>query len=204
MQAEAEQITQSLLTPLERQNRELERLSELYANGALSAEMYERATKKTSETAQQMGDAFGSAFEDAILSGENFGDVLKGLQQDLARIIIRRTITAPLGNAIGDGLSGLFGGIFEGGGYTGSGARSGGVDGRGGFPAILHPNETVIDHTLGGGGNGSGGSLNITFQVNSLDPGTAASVIVANERLITGMIQSAYNRRGARGPMDVR
>ncbi len=40
---------------------------------------------------------------------------------------------------------------FEGGGFTGMGSRSGGVDGRGGFPAILHPNETVIDHTKGQG-----------------------------------------------------
>lgn len=39
---------------------------------------------------------------------------------------------------------------FEGGGFTGHGSRSGGVDGRGGFPAILHPNETVVDHTKGG------------------------------------------------------
>ena len=38
---------------------------------------------------------------------------------------------------------------FEGGGFTGYGSRSGGVDGKGGFPAILHPNETVIDHTKG-------------------------------------------------------
>lgn len=36
---------------------------------------------------------------------------------------------------------------FEGGGFTGSGARTGGIDGKGGFPAILHPNETVVDHT---------------------------------------------------------
>ena len=43
------------------------------------------------------------------------------------------------------------GGSFEGGGFTGMGARSGGVDGRGGFPAILHPNETVVDHTRGQG-----------------------------------------------------
>ena len=43
------------------------------------------------------------------------------------------------------------GGSFEGGGFTGMGARSGGIDGRGGFPAILHPNETVIDHTKGQG-----------------------------------------------------
>lgn len=38
---------------------------------------------------------------------------------------------------------------YEGGGFTGTGARSGGIDGKGGFPAILHPNETVIDHTKG-------------------------------------------------------
>ena len=35
---------------------------------------------------------------------------------------------------------------FDGGGYTGDGPRSGGVDGKGGFPAILHPQETVVDH----------------------------------------------------------
>ena len=36
---------------------------------------------------------------------------------------------------------------FDGGGFTGNGSRSGGVDGKGGFNAILHPNETVTDHT---------------------------------------------------------
>ena len=34
---------------------------------------------------------------------------------------------------------------FDGGGFTGMGARAGGLDGKGGFPAILHPNETVIE-----------------------------------------------------------
>ena len=44
---------------------------------------------------------------------------------------------------------------FAGGGFTGEGSRSGGVDGKGGFPAILHPNETVIDHTMGQGMGGN-------------------------------------------------
>ena len=35
---------------------------------------------------------------------------------------------------------------FNGGGFTGTGPRTGGLDGKGGFPALLHPNETVIDH----------------------------------------------------------
>lgn len=41
---------------------------------------------------------------------------------------------------------------FDGGGSTGNGIRAGGVDGKGGFPAIVHPNEEVIDHHRGGGG----------------------------------------------------
>lgn len=49
------------------------------------------------------------------------------------------------GGAGGGGYTGAFG--FEGGGFTGQGQRAGGVDGRGGFMAVLHPNETVIDHT---------------------------------------------------------
>lgn len=36
---------------------------------------------------------------------------------------------------------------FEGGGTTGAGPRAGGLDGRGGFLSMLHPNETVIDNT---------------------------------------------------------
>ena len=41
---------------------------------------------------------------------------------------------------------------FSGGGYTGMGARAGGLDGKGGFLAMLHPQETVLDHTKGQGG----------------------------------------------------
>jgi len=55
---------------------------------------------------------------------------------------------------------------FAGGGSTGNGPRSGGLDGQGGFAAILHPQETVTDHTISGGGmtNGRGGP---TFYVDN-------------------------------------
>lgn len=52
----------------------------------------------------------------------------------------------------------------EGGGYTGSGSRSGGVDGRGGFHAILHPQETVVDHTKG---QNLGTTINQTINVST-------------------------------------
>lgn len=36
---------------------------------------------------------------------------------------------------------------FDGGGYTGNGPRTGGIDGKGGFDAVLHPGEMVTDLT---------------------------------------------------------
>ena len=54
------------------------------------------------------------------------------------------------------GIGGLL--KLEGGGYTGSGPRAGGMDGRGGFMAMLHPNETVTDHTRG---QGTGVTVNV-------------------------------------------
>ncbi len=47
-------------------------------------------------------------------------------------------------------------GVFDGGGYTGDAPRTGGLDGKGGFMAMMHPRETVVDHTKGqttGGNN---------------------------------------------------
>lgn len=53
---------------------------------------------KTKSFAEEMGLAFTSAFEDAIVGGQNFSQVLKGLQQDILRIVVRKTITQPLGD----------------------------------------------------------------------------------------------------------
>lgn len=39
---------------------------------------------------------------------------------------------------------------YAGGGFTGNAPRSGGLDGRGGFMAMLHPRETIVDHTQAG------------------------------------------------------
>jgi hypothetical protein len=50
---------------------------------------------------------------------------------------------------------------YAGGGYTGNGARSGGLDGQGGFMAMLHPRETVVDHMKTGAGGGVP-NINIT------------------------------------------
>lgn len=81
---------------------------------------------------------------------------------------------ASFGGAAASGLAGMASAIpamigllsFEGGGFTGTGSRSGGMDGKGGFMAMVHPNETIIDHTKGGKSGGSGGGVTIPISVN--------------------------------------
>jgi hypothetical protein len=76
---------------------------------------------------------------------------------------------------------------FEGGGFTGYGSRSGGVDGRGGFPAVLHPNETIIDHTKGGGGQ----QPNAVRIINVLDPSVVGDYLDtdAGEEIIMNVVR---------------
>lgn len=131
--------------------------------------------KRMKEVARDLGLTFSSAFEDAVVGGKEFSDVLKGIEQDILRIILRKNVTEPLAAKV----SGIdFGSLFSsfgsggsdvpidgyaGGGYTGSGARSGGLDGQGGFLAMLHPQESVIDHTLPRPMVQGGGAMQITY-----------------------------------------
>ena len=119
------------------------------------------------DVAKQGMNKFTDAFTDAITGAKNFGDAMrdmaKSVVDSLIKMLVQYYITKPLFDAITGSFGGggsttstpttatTYGGalVMEGGGFTGMGSRSGGVDGKGGFPAILHPNETVIDHTKG-------------------------------------------------------
>lgn len=79
---------------------------------------------KTNNFARDMGLTFSSAFEDAIVGGLKLSDVLRGLSKDMLRIIARKTVTEPLGNAITGLLSSAmsgFAGSFGSGGSTAPG-----------------------------------------------------------------------------------
>jgi hypothetical protein len=101
-------------------------------------------------------------------------------------------IIAPITGKFEGFLEGLG---FEGGGYTGSGARAGGVDGRGGFPAILHPNETVIDHTKGQSMSGA----TVNFNISTVDAAGFDQLLASRKGMITSIINQAMNSRGKMG-----
>jgi len=122
LEEEGVKLTNSLRTAQEIYNDELEKYNNLLSAGAINQETYERAIKKARDTltestqktnklrdaSKDLGYSFQSAFEDAIIDGEEFSDVLSSLLEDIERIIIRTTVTAPLGNALSTGLNNLF------------------------------------------------------------------------------------------------
>jgi hypothetical protein len=87
---------------------ELARSTERFAT---ELERAEKQTERTDRMGVQMGMTFASAFEDAILQSRKFSDILKAIEQDIARIILRQAITAPIGNAIGGGIGQFMGSI---------------------------------------------------------------------------------------------
>jgi TP901 family phage tail tape measure protein len=81
---------------------------------------------------------------------------------------------------------------FAGGGYTGNGPRAGGIDGQGGFMAMLHPRETVIDHTRGQ----AGGRPGITIQTGPVLQQADGSRWVSMDDLERGMAMAVDQALG--------
>ena len=129
--------------------------------------------------ADSVSGAFGDFFMGLVDGTTSAKDAFRSMAADIIQQLYRILVVEQLVQSIKGAVTGAFApasaagtegtvapprkptkifGKYEGGGYTGSGPRSGGLDGKGGFMAMLHPRETVIDHTKG---QGSGGNVNI-------------------------------------------
>lgn len=104
--------------------------------------------EETKTLAEDLKPSFASAFESIVTGSQPARTALAQLASAVSSLFARKAFESIWG---GLKLGNVFGNLssFDGGGFTGMGARSGGIDGKGGFPAILHPNETVVDHTRG-------------------------------------------------------
>jgi phage-related protein len=139
-------------------------LAQLKEQAEATKELESQFSSLASGIAGEFTSAFKSIIDGSKDVNEAFADMLQGIADqflNMAMKILQDAITqqlmslfTSLAGGIGGGGGGGFGvtpltsgmSFFEGGGYTGDAPRSGGVDGKGGFPAILHPQETVVDH----------------------------------------------------------
>lgn len=165
--------------------------------------MFEELEQTTKTLSSSISSTMSSAFMSIMNGTKSTGEAVR----EMLRSIIAKLFEMLVLNRLINTITGAFGlpptlptfgaKTFDGGGYTGSGGRSGGIDGKGGFPAILHPNETVIDHTKGGGAGGVTVIQNNTFgsgvsraEIQSMLPKivetTKAAVVDAQRRSVNG------------------
>lgn len=151
--------------------------------------------------------AFQSFFDFTNKEFLNFKNLAMSVANAVINELIRVFIIEQLVSSISTSIRSIPDGInadidkiltLDGGGYTGSGVRAGGLDGKGGFMAMLHPNETVIDHTKGQG-MGSGAVVN--FNISTVDAKGFDELLTSRKGMITTMINQAYNSRGKMGIM---
>lgn len=82
---------------------------------------------------------------------------------------------------------------FEGGGITFNGARSGGLDGKGGRMAMVHPNEKITDLEKNGN-NGGGDTINVTIQAN--DAKSFKQMLADDPDFIVSMLNQRLREQG--------
>lgn len=180
---------------VERYNEVLQKLNDMHETGEISTAQYTAAIDKLDD---RYANVIGSANEFEEINGmlkESILDMATdGVSSldDLARAIKRAAFEAllfgegPLAGIFSGGGGSTFGGLlggllsFDGGGDTGSGPRSGGLDGKGGFLAMLHPQETVIDHTK----QSAGGSTSVVFAPVIDAKGADAAAVLRLERAL--------------------
>jgi tape measure domain-containing protein len=70
-------------------------------------EKAKNTTKELSDIGRDLGLTFSSAFEDAIAGAKSFSEILRGLEQDIIRIITRKLVTEPLAQGVTNLVSGF-------------------------------------------------------------------------------------------------
>lgn len=140
-QKEGKQITPEL-------EAEIDRLAQAYARAGQNADEARDKLQQIQAQSERGKDAMQNMFGSIIDGSMSAKDAVAQLLLEIAKAQMLKGLMGLPGM---ESLSGLVGGLlsFDGGGYTGNGTRTGGIDGKGGRLALVHPRETITDHTKG-------------------------------------------------------
>ena len=179
------------------------------------------AQKQQVAIADSVSGAFGNFFMQLVDGTTSAKDAFRAMAADIIQQLYRILVVEQLVQSIAGAITGAFtpasaagtGGTvappkaprrYEGGGYTGSGPRSGGLDGKGGFMAMLHPRETVVDHTKGQGAGGTVVNQVFNISANTSDDTKrliTQTIAQASPAIINQSVGAVMNQRRRGGAM---
>ena len=174
-------------------------------NEALKAQ--QDALDLIEDQAKQLAAPFEDFFMTLVDGTATAQDAFRIMAADIIRQLYRILVLEEMIESIGGAISGYLAGPVQGpnlpsadgGGYTGNGSRSGGLDGKGGFMAMLHPRETVIDHTKGQGAGGDSIVINQSFNFSANGDESVRRIIAQSAPQIASMTQQQIMDSRRRG-----
>jgi hypothetical protein len=112
----------------------------------------------------EAGNLIAQGFEDAILSGQKLGEVVRSLGRDLVRLVFSQLVTQPLAAGIGGAIKSAFGFRAMGGPVSSGSPYVVGEKGPELF--VPHASGTIVPNNKMGGGSGSGGgSVTVNYNI---------------------------------------
>lgn len=170
---------------------QIDALARSYAEAGRSAEDAADRLKKVQEAGKAGTEAVAGIFTAALEGADAAKQAVMQLIQQIIQVQIQKSLAglAESGTGFLAGLGKLL--SFDGGGHTGNGPRTGGVDGKGGFMAIMHPGERVYDETKGQRASSTGSQpAHVTVGV---DPKTGNLTAFVDQRAVA-IAQAASQR----------
>ena len=176
-QTERDRIAAAAARKAEAAARQAERQRELEQREKIRVAIQKQneETQKLKNTADQLAAPFDDFFMSLVDGTTSAKDAFRSMARDIIQQLYRIFVVEQMVQSISGVIQGAMAGPVQGpnlpsadgGGYTGSGPRSGGLDGKGGFMAMLHPRETVVDHTKGQSVGGDTVTVNQTINVST-------------------------------------
>lgn len=172
------------------------------ANREIAAmhEEMEAAAREWQDFTDRAGDAVADAFGRAILEGEGLREVLAGLLDDLARLILQKLVLDSISSAVSSGIGGFVAGFASGGGVSGGNPYLVGERG----PELFIPN---VGGDIVPNRGASGGNMGFSYAptINSSGNNTAEirQMLVAERVRIFGMMNKYIGEQSARGKLKL-
>jgi hypothetical protein len=153
--------------------------------------------REQNRLSMEAGEIIAMGFEDAILSGEKFSEVLKQIARDLVRLVFQNVITAPLAKGIGGAISTAFG-MRAMGGPVSSGSPYI-VGERGPELFVPHASGSIVSNSnMNQGGGSAGSSINVNYNIAAgVTRSELAPILEQERRRLKAEIPDMVRRGGA-------
>ncbi|MFA5573257.1 MAG: hypothetical protein WDA42_09125, partial [Candidatus Bathyarchaeia archaeon] len=165
------------------------------------------STRNSIDLVRDLGMTFESAFEQAIFAGNSLRDVLQGLMEDIAKIILRRTVIQPLTAGILGAFGLASGGVlqsgrltpFANGGIVASPtifpmASGVGLMGEAGPEAVM-PLVRTPSGDLGVKSEGGGAAnVHVTMNINAVDARSFVDLLSRNKATVEAIVVNSIWR----------